>query len=47
MIADSLGEARDASEAVSVEYEELPVVTGAVDALKQVRRSFIRRLPAT
>ncbi|TPP07047.1 xanthine dehydrogenase family protein molybdopterin-binding subunit [Rhizobium glycinendophyticum] len=34
VIADSLGEARDASEAVSVEYEELPVVTGAVDALK-------------
>lgn len=34
VIADSLGEARDASEAVAVEYEELPVVTGAVDALK-------------
>lgn len=34
VIADSIGEARDASEAVSVEYEELPVVTGAVDALK-------------
>ena len=34
VIADSLGEARDASEAVVVEYEELPVVTGAVDALK-------------
>ncbi|MGC4408854.1 xanthine dehydrogenase family protein molybdopterin-binding subunit [Rhizobium rosettiformans] len=34
VIADSVGEARDASEAVAVEYEELPVVTGAVDALK-------------
>jgi aerobic carbon-monoxide dehydrogenase large subunit len=34
VIADSIGEARDASEAVAVEYEELPVVTGAVDALK-------------
>ncbi|MGL4197840.1 MAG: xanthine dehydrogenase family protein molybdopterin-binding subunit [Allorhizobium sp.] len=34
VIADSIGEARDASEAVSVDYEELPVVTGAVDALK-------------
>lgn len=34
VIADSIGEARDASEAVVVEYEELPVVTGAVDALK-------------
>ncbi|RKE80181.1 xanthine dehydrogenase family protein molybdopterin-binding subunit [Rhizobium sp. AG855] len=34
VVADSIGEARDASEAVSVEYEELPVVTGAVDALK-------------
>jgi carbon-monoxide dehydrogenase large subunit len=34
VIADSIGEARDASEVVSVEYEELPVVTGAVDALK-------------
>lgn len=34
VIADSVGEARDASEAVVVDYEELPVVTGAVDALK-------------
>ncbi|KQW28086.1 carbon monoxide dehydrogenase [Rhizobium sp. Root274] len=34
VVADSIGEARDASEAVVVEYEELPVVTGAVDALK-------------
>jgi carbon-monoxide dehydrogenase large subunit len=34
VVADSIGEARDASEAVSVEYEELSVVTGAVDALK-------------
>ncbi|MFN7126084.1 MAG: xanthine dehydrogenase family protein molybdopterin-binding subunit [Allorhizobium sp.] len=34
VVADSIGEARDASEVVSVEYEELPVVTGAVDALK-------------
>ncbi len=34
VIADSIGEARDASEAVAVEYEELSVVTGAVDALK-------------
>ncbi|MGL3607396.1 xanthine dehydrogenase family protein molybdopterin-binding subunit [Rhizobium sp. G187] len=34
VIADSIGEARDASEAVVVDYEELPVVTGAVDALK-------------
>jgi len=35
VVADSIGEARDASEAVSVEYEELSVVTGAVDAMKQ------------
>ncbi|MCJ8240015.1 xanthine dehydrogenase family protein molybdopterin-binding subunit [Peteryoungia algae] len=34
VVADSFGEARDASEAVMVEYEELPVVTGAIDALK-------------
>ncbi|QEE45540.1 xanthine dehydrogenase family protein molybdopterin-binding subunit [Rhizobium sp. WL3] len=34
VVADSFAEARDASEAVMVEYEELPVVTGAVDALK-------------
>jgi carbon-monoxide dehydrogenase large subunit len=34
VVADSIGEARDASEAVMVEYEELPVVTGAVDSLK-------------
>lgn len=34
VIADSVGEARDASEAVVVDYEELPVVTAAVDALK-------------
>ncbi|MDH4441773.1 MAG: xanthine dehydrogenase family protein molybdopterin-binding subunit [Rhizobium sp.] len=34
VVADSFGEARDASEAVMVEYEELPVVTGAVDSLK-------------
>jgi carbon-monoxide dehydrogenase large subunit len=34
VVADSVAEARDASEAVIVDYEELPVVTGAVDALK-------------
>ncbi len=34
VVADSLGEARDAAEAVTVEYEELPSVVEAVDALK-------------
>ena len=34
VVADSLGEARDAAEAVSIDYEELPVVTEAVEALK-------------
>ncbi|MGM4982584.1 xanthine dehydrogenase family protein molybdopterin-binding subunit [Rhizobium sp. SG741] len=34
VVADSLGEARDAAEAVVVDYEELPVVVQAVDALK-------------
>lgn len=34
VVADSLGEARDAAEAVVVEYEELPVVTSAVAALE-------------
>ncbi|MDI7923604.1 xanthine dehydrogenase family protein molybdopterin-binding subunit [Ferirhizobium litorale] len=34
VVADSLGEARDAAEAVEVEYEELDVVTVAVDAIK-------------
>ncbi|MEX2694197.1 xanthine dehydrogenase family protein molybdopterin-binding subunit [Rhizobium mongolense] len=34
VIADSLDEARDAAEAVVVDYEELPAVIEAVDALK-------------
>ncbi|QLF68623.1 xanthine dehydrogenase family protein molybdopterin-binding subunit [Peteryoungia desertarenae] len=34
VIADSVGEARDAAEAVVVDYEELPVVTDAVAALQ-------------
>ncbi|MDQ0560868.1 carbon-monoxide dehydrogenase large subunit [Rhizobium mesoamericanum] len=34
VVADSLGEARDAAEAVVVDYEELPVVVEAVEALK-------------
>jgi carbon-monoxide dehydrogenase large subunit len=34
VVADSFGEARDAAEVVSVSYDELPVVTIAVDALK-------------
>ncbi|MBN9029263.1 MAG: xanthine dehydrogenase family protein molybdopterin-binding subunit [Rhizobiales bacterium] len=34
VIADTLGEARDAAEAVAVEYETLDAVTEAVDALK-------------
>ncbi len=34
VVADSKGEARDAAEAVAVEYEELPAVVSAVDALK-------------
>ncbi len=47
VIADSIGEARDASEAVSVEYEELPVVTGAVDALKPGAPQLHPEAPAT
>ncbi|EJL52905.1 aerobic-type carbon monoxide dehydrogenase, large subunit CoxL/CutL-like protein [Rhizobium sp. CF122] len=34
VVADSLAEARDAAEAVVVDYEELPVVVEAVEALK-------------
>jgi len=34
IVADSLAEARDAAEAVVVDYEELPVVVEAVEALK-------------
>ncbi|MBD9374877.1 xanthine dehydrogenase family protein molybdopterin-binding subunit [Rhizobium sp. ARZ01] len=34
VVADSVGEARDAAEQVVVEYEELPAVTDAVTALK-------------
>ncbi len=34
VVADSLGEARDAAEAVVIEYDELDAVTEAVDALK-------------
>ena len=34
VVADSLGEARDAAEAVVVDYAELPAVVEAVDALK-------------
>ncbi|MBO3762433.1 xanthine dehydrogenase family protein molybdopterin-binding subunit [Ciceribacter sp. L1K22] len=34
VIADSVGEARDAAEAVEVDYEELPVVTDATEALQ-------------
>jgi carbon-monoxide dehydrogenase large subunit len=34
VVADSLGEARDAAETVNVDYEELPAVVEAVDALK-------------
>ncbi|MBB3456628.1 carbon-monoxide dehydrogenase large subunit [Rhizobium sp. BK313] len=34
VVADSLGEARDAAEAVAVDYEELPAVVEAVAALK-------------
>lgn len=34
VVADSLAEARDAAEAVVIDYEELPVVVEAVDALK-------------
>ncbi|MDI6837200.1 MAG: molybdopterin-dependent oxidoreductase, partial [Rhizobiaceae bacterium] len=33
VVADSLAEARDAAEAVVVDYEELPIVTDAVSAL--------------
>ncbi len=33
-VADSIGEARDAAEAVVVDYEVLPAVTEALDALK-------------
>ncbi len=35
VIADSLQQARDAAELVNVEYEELPVVTNARDAIKE------------
>lgn len=35
VIADTKGQARDAAEAVEVEYEELPAVTDAVKALEQ------------
>ncbi|QFY61490.1 xanthine dehydrogenase family protein molybdopterin-binding subunit [Rhizobium grahamii] len=34
VVADSLAEARDAAEAVVVDYEELPAVVEAIDALK-------------
>ena len=34
VVADSLAEARDAAEAIEVDYEVLPAVTEAVDALK-------------
>ncbi len=34
VVADSLAEARDAAEAVIVDYEELPAVVEAIDALK-------------
>jgi len=34
VIADSLMQARDAAEAVAVDYEELPAVVGVLDALK-------------
>ncbi|TPW30718.1 xanthine dehydrogenase family protein molybdopterin-binding subunit [Pararhizobium mangrovi] len=34
VVADSKARARDAADAVVVDYEELPAVTGAVDALK-------------
>ncbi|MDR6755484.1 carbon-monoxide dehydrogenase large subunit [Mycoplana sp. BE70] len=34
VVADSVGEARDAAEQVAVEYEELPAVTDAVTALQ-------------
>ncbi len=34
VVADTLGEARDAAEAVVIEYDVLPAVTEAVDALK-------------
>lgn len=34
VVADSLGEARDAAEAVAIDYEVLPAVVEAVDALK-------------
>ncbi|MBD9446775.1 xanthine dehydrogenase family protein molybdopterin-binding subunit [Rhizobium sp. RHZ01] len=34
VVADSLAEARDAAEAVVIDYEELPVVVEAVEALK-------------
>jgi len=34
VVADSLAEARDAAEAVIIDYEELPVVVEAVEALK-------------
>ncbi len=35
VIADTKGQARDAAEAVEIEYEELPAVTDAVKALEQ------------
>jgi aerobic carbon-monoxide dehydrogenase large subunit len=34
VVADSIAEARDAAEAVEVDYETLPVVTEAIDAIK-------------
>ena len=34
VVADSVGEAKDAAEAVEIDYEVLPAVTEAIDALK-------------
>ena len=34
VIADSVGQARDAGEVVSIDYEELPVVTDAISAME-------------
>ncbi len=38
VVADSIGEARDAAEAVVVDYEVLPAVTEDLDALKPAPR---------
>jgi len=47
VIAETRNQARDAAEAVAVDYEELPAVVDMLTPWRAARRNFTRRRPIT